>query len=228
MREARESTALTLAGLCNLPRSALSEIEGAPECHRPHPSAAGWGERVRGRYSIHPEIRVGSAARPPERPGITGTYSSSLTRFADLDAWRQYVITYVVTSDYRGVDMATNTFDFPTFKASPSQIGNGKGYRIAAQFFHEHPDLVEGDYEAACLGEGVVLIRRASSARTPASADVDPVMSAYLAWTEQAMRRDPALLRPMTSREFEVAAALVEGVAIDLEHDRLPDSFDLP
>lgn len=124
--------------------------------------------------------------------------------------------------------MSTTTREAPTFKASPAKIGNARGYRIAAGLFREHPELTEGQFEAAYLGNGVVLLRRAEARQTAGAPDVDPVMAAYLAWTEAAMRRDPALLRPVTPREFDIAAALVEGVTVDLEHDRLPDDFELP
>ena len=116
----------------------------------------------------------------------------------------------------------------PEFKASPAQIGNARGFRIATAFFREHPDFTEGSYQASYLGEGVVLLRRGEASPSEEGADVDPVMTAYLAWTERAMTREPGLLRTMTTREFDLAAGLVEDVEVDIDEDRLPDSFDLP
>lgn len=57
---------------------------------------------------------------------------------------------------------------------------------------------------------------------------MDPVVAAYLAWMERSMKDRPDLLRSMTAREFEIAEALVEGVEVDLDRDRLPDDFELP
>jgi hypothetical protein len=117
--------------------------------------------------------------------------------------------------------------NIPTFSAKPARIGNSRGFRVDASIFQQHRELTEGSFEAAYIGNGTVLIRRTTKA-SPGKADVDPVVAAYLAWTEQAMQREPELLRPMTRREFEIAEALVGDVVVDLERDRLPDAFDLP
>jgi hypothetical protein len=97
-----------------------------------------------------------------------------------------------------------------------------------ADLFHEHPELRDGAYEAAYVGNGTLLLRRSTSESRKASSDVDPVVAAYLAWTEQAMIAHPELLRSMTEREFRVAEELVAGVEVDLEDDRLPEDFELP
>lgn len=116
----------------------------------------------------------------------------------------------------------------PTFKAAPARIGNSRGFRVDASIFRQHPELIRGSFEAAYIGDGTVLIRRTAPGAQEGSSGVDPVVAAYLAWTEQAMLREPGLLRPMTSREFQIAEALVGDVAVDLEGDRLPDDFELP
>jgi len=118
-----------------------------------------------------------------------------------------------------------------TYAVTPARIGNSRGYRIDAALFQEHPEMHEGSFEAAYLGAGMLLVRpRAAAPRRArrAEEDMDPVAAAYLAWTERAMTEQPELLRPLTLREFEVAEALVAGVEVDLEHDRLPDDFELP
>ena len=114
-----------------------------------------------------------------------------------------------------------------TYAAMPARIGNSRGYRIDAALFQAHPELREGSFEAAYLGPGRLLVRpRATSPHEEDAAD--PVAAAYLAWTERAMTQQPELLRPMTLREFEIAEALVAGVAVDLEDECLPDDFVLP
>lgn len=118
-----------------------------------------------------------------------------------------------------------------TYAVTPARVGNSRGYRIDAALFQAHPEMHEGSFEAAYLGAGTLLVRpRAAAPRRTrrAEGDADPVVAAYLAWTERAMAEQPALLRPMTMREFEVAEALVAGVAVDVETDRLPDDFELP
>jgi antitoxin PrlF len=97
-----------------------------------------------------------------------------------------------------------------------------------AALFQAHPELREGTYEAAYVGAGTILVRPRGPARQDAASDVDPVVAAYLAWTERAMIAQPELLRPMTAAEFQTAERLVAGVEVDVEHDRLPDDFDLP
>ena len=114
-----------------------------------------------------------------------------------------------------------------TYPAMPARIGNSRGYRIDAALFQAHPELREGSFEAAYLGAGTLLVRPRST--SPHGEDAaDPVAAAYLAWTERAMTEQPELLRPLTLREFEIAEALVAGVAVDVENDRLPDDFELP
>jgi antitoxin PrlF len=120
---------------------------------------------------------------------------------------------------------------FETYSVTPARIGNSRGYRIDASFFQAHPEMHEGSFEAAYLGAGTLLVRPRAAApgrARRAADDADPVAAAYLAWTERAMIEQPGLLRPMTLRELEVAEALVAGVDVDLEHDRLPDDFELP
>ncbi len=120
-----------------------------------------------------------------------------------------------------------------TYSASPAQIGNSRGYRMDAALFQAHPELHEGSFEAAYLGAGTILLRP----RTPDPAkgrvgdgvdDIDPVAAAYLAWSERAMIEQPNLLREMSMREFELAEALIAGMRVDLDRDRLPDDFELP
>lgn len=118
-----------------------------------------------------------------------------------------------------------------TYPVTPARIGNSRGYRIDAALFQEHPEMHEGIFEAAYLGAGMLLVRPRVAAPRRARGvgdDTDPVVAAYLAWTERVMAAQPELLRPMSRREFEVAEALVAGVEVDLEHDRLPDDFELP
>ena len=123
--------------------------------------------------------------------------------------------------------------DTETYAAAPAQIGNSRGYRVDAALFQAHPEMREGAFEATYLGAGTLLVRqRAAASESPEATlsgpDADPVIAAYLAWTERAMQAEPGLLRPLTAREFALAEALVDGVEVDLEHDRLPDDFELP
>ena len=115
-----------------------------------------------------------------------------------------------------------------TYRAVPARVGNSQGFRMDADLFHEHPELRDGTYEAAYVGKGTILLRPSSSASREPSSETDPVVAAYLAWTEQAMITRPELLRPITEREFRVAEELVAGVEVDLEKECLPDDFELP
>lgn len=117
-----------------------------------------------------------------------------------------------------------------TYPVKPAKIGNSNGFRMDAALFREHPELLTGQYEAAYLGRGVVLMRRREeSEATEVPADyVDPVMEAYLLWTERAMASRPELLIPMSAQEFIRAEELVAGVTVDIENDSLPYDFVLP
>ncbi|MFS8082280.1 MAG: hypothetical protein ACMG51_02420 [Ginsengibacter sp.] len=117
-----------------------------------------------------------------------------------------------------------------TYPVKPAKIGNSHGFRMDASLFKEHPELLTGQYEAAYLGPGVVLMRLREDSEATASPadDVDPVMEAYLLWTERALASQPELLVPMSAQEFIRAEELVAGVTVDIENDRLPDDFELP
>lgn len=118
-----------------------------------------------------------------------------------------------------------------TYPVTPARIGNSRGYRIDAALFQEHPEMLEGKFEAAYVGAGTLLLRpRATAPRNARRGqdETDPVMAAYLAWTERTMTAQPELLRPMSLRELEMAEAMVAGIEVDLENDRLPDDFVLP
>lgn len=119
-----------------------------------------------------------------------------------------------------------------TYRAIPARVGNSQGFRMDAALFQAHPELREGTYEATYVGSGTILVRPSAPESRQLGADgdpdIDPVMAAYLVWTERAMVAQPDLLRAMTIRELEVAEGLVAGVEVDLEHERLPDDFDLP
>ena len=56
----------------------------------------------------------------------------------------------------------------------------------------------------------------------------EAIFAAYLAWTERAMTEQPERLRAMSACEFDLAEAMVVGVRVELDRDRLPDEFDLP
>lgn len=118
-----------------------------------------------------------------------------------------------------------------TYAATPARIGNSRGYRMDAALFQAHEELQYGQFEAAYLGAGTLLVRPRTATSPGAhdgDSDADPVAAAYLAWTERAMTAEPELLRPLTLREFEVAEALVASMAVDPANDRLPDDFELP
>lgn len=120
---------------------------------------------------------------------------------------------------------------FETYPVTPARIGNSRGYRIDASLFQAHPEMHEGSFEAVYLGAGTLLVReRVATPRRGrrCGSDADPVVAAYLAWTERGMTERPGLLRTMTEREFELAEALVAGVEVDVAEDRLPDGFELP
>lgn len=121
-----------------------------------------------------------------------------------------------------------------TYRATPARVGNSQGFRMDADLFQQHPELRTGAYEVAYIGQGTVLLRPRVDSEPDAGGgshdalDADPVVGAYLAWAEQVMIREPNRLRTMTVREFEIAEALVDGIEVDLEMDRLPDGFELP
>jgi hypothetical protein len=120
-----------------------------------------------------------------------------------------------------------------TYAVAPAKIGNSRGYRVDAALFQAHPEMQGGNLEATYLGPSTVLLHRPllgvkKGMATTTTEEVDPVIAAYLAWTERTMIAQPGLLRPLSAQEFALAEALVGNVEVDLENDRLPDDFELP
>lgn len=123
--------------------------------------------------------------------------------------------------------------DSQTYAAAPAKIGNSRGYRMDAALFQAHPELQGGSMEVTYLGPNTLLLHRplaqdSADATPDAAGEVDPVVAAYLAWTERTLASQPALLRPLSAAEFALAEQLVGHVDVDLDTDRLPDDFELP
>jgi hypothetical protein len=120
-----------------------------------------------------------------------------------------------------------------TYAVAPAKIGNSRGYRVDAAFFQAHPEMQGGNLEATYLGPRTVLLHAplvgaTKGVTTTTTAEADPVVAAYLAWTERMLVAEPGLLRPLSAQEFALAESLVAHVEVDLENDRLPDDFELP
>lgn len=116
-----------------------------------------------------------------------------------------------------------------TYPATPAEIGNSRGYWIDTALFEAHPELGDGSFEAAYMGEGVLLLRSCTVAsNAPLEIEDDPVAAAYLAWIARSMAAHPGLLRPMNAQEFDLAEELVRGIPRDQAVDCLPDDFELP
>ena len=68
-----------------------------------------------------------------------------------------------------------------TYPVTPAQIGNSRGYRVDAALFRDHPELREGNFEAAVIGAGVFLVRQLREL-TPDEHLVVPIVILFLAY----------------------------------------------
>ena len=115
-----------------------------------------------------------------------------------------------------------------SYTAKANTAGNSRGFRVEKKFFHDHQEFLEGDYAVDVLAPGCVLL----SARKPPKSDdeeaVDPVLTAFLQYTEDQMSKHPELVSELSAASWNEAMMLTEGVEVDIDQDRLPDDFVMP
>ena len=112
-----------------------------------------------------------------------------------------------------------------SYRATATAVGNSKGLRVEGALFREHPEFASGEFEVDVIAPGRLLIRA-----QPADAGEegeDPILGAFLAFLGQEMATRPDLTTPLTARDADRAARLVEGIEVE-DAESFPDDFELP
>ena len=106
----------------------------------------------------------------------------------------------------------TSTKRQENYEGTVVQVGNSRGMRLPAGFFHAHPEF-NGKVAVTVVGDGAVLV----SAKTPARRsqkddDGDPVVACFLQFMERQMTAHPEDIVAADAGQLQRIGKLVEGV----------------
>ncbi|MCZ8085822.1 MAG: type II toxin-antitoxin system PrlF family antitoxin [Brevundimonas sp.] len=100
--------------------------------------------------------------------------------------------------------------------------GRSEAVRLEKAFFRAHPEFRQkARVRAQAVGEGHVLVSLAEPSISAAD-EIDPVVSAYLAFLERDMVSHPERLSLLSSADLAAAFDLVSEVEVS-DEDTLPD-----
>ena len=101
------------------------------------------------------------------------------------------------------------------YEGTVVQVGNSRGMRLPAGFFHAHPEF-SGKVRLTVVADGQVLV----SAKTPARRKVrddeaDPVVASFLRFMEKQIAERPEDIVAADADQLRRIGKLVEGVAVE-------------
>ena len=112
------------------------------------------------------------------------------------------------------------------FEGSVTTTGRSEAVRLEKAFFRAHPEFRQkARVRAQAVGEGHVLVSVAEPVIST-SDEIDPVVSAYLAFLETDMVAHPERLSAFSSADLAAARELVRDVVV-ADDDSLPDDVTL-
>ncbi len=98
------------------------------------------------------------------------------------------------------------------YSGKVTPVGNSKGIRIDAAFFHAHPEF-DGEVRATVLADGEVLLsaRRRGKRRPPAQGE-DPVVLGFLRFLETQMQARLEQIIPADRAQLARIGKLIRDV----------------
>jgi predicted SnoaL-like aldol condensation-catalyzing enzyme len=96
------------------------------------------------------------------------------------------------------------------YEGTVVQVGNSRGMRLPAGFFHAHPEFT-GKVQVTVVADGSVLV----SARPPATRkedEADPVLASFLRFMEEQLVAHPEDIVGADAEQLRRIGKLVEGV----------------
>lgn len=101
------------------------------------------------------------------------------------------------------------------YEGTVVKVGNSRGMRLPAGFFHAHPEF-DGKVQITVVGEGAVLVSaKPASRRKTQSDDADPVVAGLLGFLEAQMAAHPEDIVAADSEQLRRIGDLVKGVVVD-------------
>lgn len=98
------------------------------------------------------------------------------------------------------------------YEGTVVQVGNSRGMRLPAGFFHAHPEF-EGKVKVTVVADGSILVSAKPVVRRPAKGDeADPVVTSLLQFMERQMTERPEDIVTADADQLRRIGKLVEGV----------------
>lgn len=100
------------------------------------------------------------------------------------------------------------------YEGTVVQVGNSRGMRLPAGFFHAHPEFI-GKVQLTVVADGEVLLSAKRATRgTTRSESADPVVTSLLRFIERQMSEHPEDIMAADSDQLRRIGRLVKGVAV--------------
>ncbi len=103
------------------------------------------------------------------------------------------------------------------YRGKQARTGNSLALRFERALFHSHPEF-NGEVEAHVIGPGRMLVV-ADPEPKGKNREEDPVLSSFLSFLAEDMRRSPEHVRPLDTQAVERIAALAGDVVASPEED---------
>ena len=101
------------------------------------------------------------------------------------------------------------------YEGTVVQVGNSRGMRLPAGFFHAHPEF-SGKVQVTVVADGTVLVSaRPPSKRKPKEDEGDPVVASFLQFMEGQMTEHPEDIVAAAADQLRRIGRLVEGVDVE-------------
>lgn len=98
------------------------------------------------------------------------------------------------------------------YEGTVVQVGNSRGMRLPAGFFHAHPEF-DGKVKVTVVADGSILVSAKPVARRGAKVDeTDPVVASFLQFVERQMTERPEDIVTADADQLRRIGKLVEGV----------------
>lgn len=101
------------------------------------------------------------------------------------------------------------------YEGTVVQVGNSRGMRMPAGFFHAHPEF-SGKVRLTVVGDGQVLVSAAAPPKRKTKDDEnDPVMASFLQFLDRQMTENPQDVVAADTDQLSRISKLVKGVKVD-------------
>jgi len=101
------------------------------------------------------------------------------------------------------------------YEGTVVQVGNSRGMRLPAGFFHAHPEF-SGKVQVTVVADGTVLVSaKPPSKRKPKEDEGDPVVASFLQFMEGQMTVHPEDIVAADADQLRRIEKLVEGIDVE-------------